>query len=111
MTKENENAEHFTAWLTTDRSCLGASGKVDVTVLRDEFAGYETDSTGRETDTVLWTSTGDALFNAETSVDAKDGDAADAEREAVDLLRKAGWEIDGKWEAVDTGCTVTVRPV
>lgn len=92
--------EHFTAWLTTDTSCLDQAC-ADVVVLRDELRGEPDDPNA-------WSSTGDPLFTATTTVDAKDGDQADAMREAEELLQAAGWELDGKWEPVTTGATVTV---
>ena len=92
--------EHFTAWLTTDPTCLDQAC-ADVVVLADELRGEPDDRDA-------WFSTGDPLFTATTTVDAKDGDQGDAIREAVDLLDAEGWRVDGKWEAVTTGATVTV---
>ena len=97
---EEPTMEHFTAWLTTDPTCLD-QGCADVVVLRDELRGEPDDPNA-------WSSTGDPLFSAATTVDAKDGDMEDAMREAVDLLETAGWKLDGNWEAVSTGATVTV---
>lgn len=93
-------SEHFTAWLTTDSSCLD-QGCADVVVLRDELQGEPDDRNA-------WTSTGDPLMHAVTTVDAKDGDAVDAIREAGELLEAHGWERDGDWEAVPTGYIATV---
>lgn len=92
--------EHFTAWLTTDPSCLD-QGCADVVVLRDELRGEADDPNA-------WASTSDERFSAATTVDAKDGDAEDAMREAEQLLEAGGWKLDGDWEPVTTGATVTV---
>lgn len=92
--------EHFTAWLTTDPTCLDQAC-ADVVVLRDELRGEADDPNA-------WSSTSDELFSAATTVDARDGDYEDAEREAKELLESAGWKLDGGWEAVPTGATATV---
>lgn len=98
--EEPTMTEHFTAWLTTDPSCLDQAC-ADVVVLRDELRGEADDPNA-------WASTDDERFSAVTTVDAKDGDQVDAMREAVELLEAAGWKLDGEWEAVPTGATVTV---
>lgn len=92
--------EHFTAWLTTDPTCLDQAC-ADIVVLRDELRGEADDPNA-------WASTSDERFSAATTVDAKDGDDEDAIREAAELLEAAGWKLDGGWEAVTTGYTVTV---
>ena len=92
--------EHFTAWLTTDTSCLDQAC-ADVVVLRDELRGEPDDRDA-------WFSTGDPLFTGATTVDAKDGDYEDAQQEAEELLHAAGWALDGAWEPVATGATATV---
>lgn len=100
--------KHFTAWVTNDTSCL-VGKNVDVTVLADEIVGFETDSSGFETDTPKWGCAGDdPLMHAETTVDAKDGDIDDALREAKELLEAAGWAIDGEWDVTPTSYVVTV---
>jgi hypothetical protein len=92
--------EHFTAWLTTDSTCLDQSN-ADVSVLRDELRGEPDDPDA-------WSSTGDPLFHAITAMDARDGDHDDAKREAEDLLTKKGWTLDGTWAPVPTGYVATV---
>lgn len=92
--------EHFTAWLTTDTTCLDGDF-ADVVVLADELRGEPEDRDP-------WTSTGNPLFQANTNVDARSGDADQATREAEDLLAEAGWTMDGDWEPVPTGCIATV---
>ena len=101
-------ARHFTAWLTTDPSCLVGEPS-DVTVLEDEIGGYEIDQFGNETDTPIWTSTTTEHMTAVTTVSARDGDHDDALTEAEALLRAAGWATVGDWEAVDTGYIITVE--
>ncbi|TVL89794.1 hypothetical protein [Streptomyces sp. SAJ15] len=101
---------HFTAWLTTDRTCL-EDDQCDVTVLADKIAGYEFDSNGFETNTPVWTSVGDPLWYAKTSHTADEDDDQSALEEAEELLEKAGWRLVGGWEAVTTGCTATVERV
>lgn len=100
--EEPAMTEHFTAWLTTDPSCLDQAC-ADVVVLADELRGEPDDPNA-------WASTTDQRFKAVTTVDAKDGDHKDAMREATDLLESAGWSLDGAWEANDTGYIVTVEP-
>lgn len=97
---EEPTMEHFTAWLTTDPGALD-QGCADVVVLRDELRGEPDDPNA-------WASTSDEQFKAATTVDAKDGDHENAQREAEEQLEAAGWEMDGKWEATDTGYIVTV---
>jgi hypothetical protein len=96
-----ETRTHFTAWLTTDTTCLD-QGCADVTVLKDELHG-EPDDPG------AWSSTGDPLHYAVTTVNAADGDHDDALSEAKALLATAGWRVVGSWEAVPTGYTATVE--
>jgi hypothetical protein len=92
--------EHFTAWLTTDPSCLDQD-YADVVVLADELRGEPNDPNA-------WASTGDPLFHDVTEVHARDGEYADAERDAKKRLEDAGWKPQGPWESVPTGATVTV---
>jgi hypothetical protein len=99
-------ATHFTAWLTVDTTCL--TGPVcDVAVLQDEAVSYRADQDG--TESPVWGSTGDPLFHADTTVDAKDGDHDDAIKQAKELLDNAGWTITGDWDTVDTGYIATVE--
>lgn len=92
--------KHFTAWVTTDKSCL-AGDNADVVVLRDELRGEPDDPNA-------WTSTSDEKFQAVTSVPA-DGDHDAIIREARTLLENAGWELDGDWDGVATGYIATVK--
>jgi prevent-host-death family protein len=95
--------EHFTAWLTTDPTCMEQDQTcADVLVLADELDGEDPGNPDH------WTSTTDEHFKAMTTVDAVDGDHADAKREANELLEDAGWKLDGQWEGVDSGYVVTV---
>lgn len=108
MTNTTAPAEHFTAWLTTDRSCLEGD-YCDVTVLADKQMGYESDRNGFETDTPVWTSVGDPLFHAVTTARHDADTDEDATKQAQKLLESAGWRLAGDWDAVTTGCTVTVE--
>lgn len=101
MTTDAATATHFTAWLTTDSSCL-AGDVCDVVVLEDELLGEADDPRA-------WASTSKEHFQVETSVDARDGEHADAIAEAGELLEAAGWRIVGCWEPVGTGYTATVE--
>lgn len=101
LPQEPEMPEHFTAWITTDTSCL-VGDNADVVVLRDELRGEPDDPDA-------WSSTGDPLFSSVTAIRADDGDNDEIIREARDLLESAGWELaDGNWEAVPTGYIATV---
>lgn len=95
--QEDPMTSHYTAWLTTASSALDTAC-ADVVVLADE-----------ETSPGQWTSTGDPLMQATTTVSARDGNPAEAIREAEQLLVAAGWRIVGNWDAVPTGYTVTVE--
>ncbi|GAA2640037.1 hypothetical protein [Streptomyces axinellae] len=102
-------SEHYTAWVTNDTSCLEGEF-IDLVVLADDICGYETDQNGLETDTPVWTSVGDPLMRAETTVSAREESGADtAMAQAIDLLAAAGWEKAGDWQAVTTGYTVAVQ--
>ncbi|MGQ4353206.1 hypothetical protein [Streptomyces drozdowiczii] len=93
---------HFTAWLTTTPSALDQDN-IDITVLEDENIGGDGDE-------INWVCQGgEAEYTGVTSIPAKDGDHKTAQSEAVDLLREAGWDTAGSWEAVDTGYIVTVE--
>lgn len=92
---------HFTAWLTTTPSALDQDN-IDVTVLEDENIGGDGDEAN-------WACQGgEAEYTGVTDVPAEDGNHHKAQREAVDLLRKAGWDTVGSWDGVDTGYIITV---
>lgn len=93
--------EHYTAWITTDTSCLDQDN-ADITVLRDEQLGADGDPNG-------WSSTGDPVHYATTSINARTGDHDDIVAEAKALLAAAEWDVTGTWEAVPTGYTATVE--
>lgn len=97
----------FTAWLTIIPSDLDTApdgaAYSDVTVLADEADGHLAD--GR----LVRRSVGDPVFHAVTTQDARTGDDSMAITEAEAALRAAGWTLTGTWEAVPTGCTVTVE--
>jgi hypothetical protein len=95
---------HFTAWVTSAPDCLDGDN-CDVTVLPDEANTYY----DGDEETVSWESTGTDVFQAATSVDARDGDIDQAIREAKELLENAGWRVTGTWAAVDTGYVAEVE--
>jgi hypothetical protein len=99
-------ANHFTAWLVNDPSCLETDA-CDIIILQDEAVSYDVDAEGNETPN--WASNGPQVFYAVTTVSARDGDIADAIREADDLMEAAGWRIVGDWDAVDNAYIVTVE--
>lgn len=92
--------QHFTAWITSDPSCLDQPN-MDVVVLADILVGEPDDDNA-------WTSTSDQQFTAATSVPADGGDIQAAICEVADLLTDAGWEITGGWSDVPTGYIATV---
>ena len=96
--------EHFTAWITTDTSAL-PHGRIDVSVLADEIAGYK----GDQFDEPVYQSTGDPLYYAETDVDARDGEREGLIRKVEAMLRDADWTVSGPWEGVETGFVATVE--
>lgn len=97
--------DHFTAWVTNDRSCL-ADDISDVVVLRDE---ERIDWQAGDEERLRWLSVGSPIFHALTGVryDAGPQDQLDAARIA---LRDSGWQISGAmdWVGVPTGWAVTV---
>lgn len=101
--------EHFTAWITTDPTCLEGDN-ADVVVLRDENTGDQLDRDGAETP--VWSSTGDPLTHVVTSINVTTDDPWDGRltAEAEDLLARAGWTVTGGWKSVSTGVTATVTP-
>ncbi|MEU0991240.1 hypothetical protein [Streptomyces sp. NPDC005953] len=104
MTLVTKPETHYTAWLTTDSTCLDGACS-DVTVLADELSGHH-HSTGE----AQWVSAGDPLLHTVTTVSAKDGDDEQAMQEAQELLKASGWSVDGQWEAVPTGFIIPVKP-
>jgi hypothetical protein len=99
-----DQPRRFTAWLTTDPSCLDTDF-ADVLVFRDEL---------RSDDPELWESVGAALVVLRTSVDvSKDGINihAYAQAEAEELLAENGWraEDDWRWEAYESGYMLSVE--
>lgn len=92
--------EHYTAWVTTELSCL-PDYCADVTVLLDEVAGYNGDGAP------VYQSTGQAQFYAETDADVR-GELAGLTMKAEQLLHEAGWNVPGAWVAVETGFVTTV---
>lgn len=101
MTESRETVEHFTAWLTTDRSCL-AGEFCDVSVLADEEIG---ERDGRP----VWASTDRRVFHAETTARHDADTDEEAVRQATELLGAAGWRTVGDWRAVPSGSVATVE--
>jgi hypothetical protein len=114
---------HFTAWLTNDPSCLDQPF-MDLTIWQDTITGYRkgdligdvdlatgTDTLGYE-EIPVWEmdpDKPDPTFYAVTKVPARDGDIADAQQEAKELLETAGWRIVGDWDVTPNAYTVTVE--
>jgi hypothetical protein len=94
-------ALHFTAWMTNDPSTLSGDN-MDVMILKDTL-----DSVPEKAPE--WVSTGEDVFHTETNVNASEGDVADGIREAEELMKAAGWEVVGEWEAVTTSYLATVE--
>lgn len=90
-------SQHFTAWLCTDSSAV-ETGCMDVTILEDQ----PTDEGGWITDPDK-----PIAFHAVTTVDAKDGTAADGIKQAEELMREAGWRPVGVWIYVGNAHVVT----
>jgi hypothetical protein len=99
------NNRHFTAWLVNDPGSLD-QGNCDVTIQEDECLGDPDDPNTWVTDT-----TKDQAFYAVTSVDAKNGEAGEACREAETLMGAAGWRKVGDWEGVPNAYIVTVTRI
>jgi hypothetical protein len=95
--------EHYTAWITNDRSCL-ETDHCDVTVLADKATSYRQDDEGNEIPD--WESTGPAVFSAVTTVTV-DADHAELIGQAEALLSEGGWHVvrngDSTWQGVPTG--------
>lgn len=118
----SDTAQHFTAWLVNDTSCLD-QGCMDVSVLEDRVISYRTQEKSSEYDPVTggvtveeeeipqWTtdSSKPPAFYAVTTVDAKSGDVADGQAEAVELMRAAGWATVGGWDVLPNAYVVTVE--
>jgi hypothetical protein len=94
----------FTAWITTDATCV-TNGHCDVVVLIDEITAYSEGPNGDEIPE--WESTGPEVFSAVTAIPC-DGDHEDATGEAETLLNTAGWHRTSDWEGVPTGYIATV---
>lgn len=113
---------HFTAWMANDPSVLSGDF-MDVTVIEDEAISYKTEivsetfdfATGQmETETEEipeWASHSAQMFFAETSVNARGGDAQDGIREAEALMEDAGWKVVSGWEATDNSYVATVERI
>lgn len=100
---------HFTAWMVNDPSCLDQPC-MDVTVIEDKIDSYREVTTLQETEEIPeWVSSGEQMFHAVTTVNAKEGDAEDGISQAVDLLGEAGWRVVGTWEAVANAYLATVE--
>jgi hypothetical protein len=91
--------EHFTAWLTTERSCLDGDF-MDVSVLRDEPFGEDG-----------WTSTTERVAYGVTMIKASDQLTEAGMAAAVETLELTGWRKAGEWEAVSTGYVVTAERI
>jgi hypothetical protein len=76
----------FTAWITTDRSCL-FTDLADVVILANDEAGN---------------STGDPIWSA-TTTQRYDGDSEVICNEARELLAAAGWTEVGGLDATAVG--------
>jgi hypothetical protein len=102
-----DQAEHFTAWITNDTSCLEGPD-VDVVVIPDKIGWHEGDGDGEPT-VPQWQSDGGPVFSAVTSIDAREGDLGEAAREAEQLLGAAGWRRVEDWNVVPTGYVAAVE--
>ncbi len=109
MTEATEE-QHYTAWITTDKSCL-TSEYVSLIVLKDEISHHKRDDNGFETDEPVWASKGDPVFSAELPVKADEEEWDKLYESAKSVLADAGWEIVSEWDVVDTGGTATVERV
>jgi hypothetical protein len=104
--------ERYTAWITTDPSCLDADGRIDVVVLRDEIVGCDVDDDRNEVP--VWSSAGESpVFSAKTTNDASedidwDGPAG-VYAQVVELLEAAGWSVESPWETIATGAIAVVQ--
>lgn len=100
--------QHFTAWISVTSNVL-SNEFCDVEVLEDEVHGYRLDSEGNEIP--QWSSNGTGpVYSALLGVRHDEEDIYDrAIEEVEDKLDKAGWSVEGDWEAVDTGWTATVE--
>lgn len=96
--------ERYTAWITTDRTCL-TDDLCDVIVLTDKIIGYREGEDGRETP--VWQSTDPQVFGGVTTVPT-DGDHQEVISQAEALLDEAGWSRASDWEATATGYIATV---
>ncbi|MFE3609754.1 hypothetical protein [Streptomyces goshikiensis] len=97
---------HFTAWLVNAPSCLD-QGCMDVTVLQDRLIGGDP---GNDEDWVTDSSKPQAFYSV-TTVDAREGTAADGIGEAEKLMGRAGWKVTGEWEALPNTYIATVQRV
>jgi hypothetical protein len=97
-------SEQFTAWITTDPSCV-TTGHCDVIVLMDKITAYSEGPNGDEIPE--WESTGPEVFSAVTTIPC-DGDHKAVIDECETLLNAAGWGTTSDWEAVPTGYIATV---
>jgi len=97
---------HYTAWVTTDPSCLDGPFAV-VVVLQDEIFGYRLDDNGDpDHNAPLWESTGEQMFSATTGVPhAADGDFI--LKNATGVLDNWNWTVTTEWQAVTTGYVAT----
>ncbi|MGW3491867.1 helix-turn-helix domain-containing protein [Streptomyces sp. NPDC001054] len=113
-------AQHFTAWMTNDWSCLEGDD-MDVSVLEDEAVSYREEILSEDWDpatgdvvrevreTPMWESNGNRVFWALTGVDAREGDVEEGIKVAEELLDAAGWRRVGDWEATTSSYIVTVE--
>ena len=99
-------ASHYTAFVTTDPTCVDGD-YCDLIILTDEILGYRSNENGEDFDQPIWESSGPQVYSAVTAV-RLDEDHDNAIKDATSILNRAGWAVTGPWEAVATGYCATV---
>lgn len=107
-TDEPGAAPRYTAWITTDGSCLDTP-LCDVQVLPDAVTHYRDGGDGDEVP--VYESRGPAVFSS--TLDTPHAGPHDGvEQQATEALNAAGWRVVGKWSAdVPTGLIAVVERV
>lgn len=100
--------KHFTAWLVNDRTCLDQD-YMDVTILQDMLVIDGPDHGGRFREHWETDPEEAPAYYAITTVNAREGDIEEGQKQAKALLADAGWQTVDDWTVLENAYTITVE--
>ena len=106
--QDTMEVKHFTAWLVNDRTWLDQDN-MDVTVLQDMLVIDGADYGGQFKEHWETDPEEAPAYYAITTVNAREGDIEEGQKQAKDLLADAGWQTVDGWTVLENAYTITVE--